>query len=199
MLQMIEANWIVFVIALLIGLIVAWWIFARGTAGASRERKPDALDEGAAPARRNQALIDAPPAADFGPSPVTGTMAGIGEVIAVAAHDEVEHAIVSRAEQEMREKMEASEAAAAEPVPQPATSDDLTRIKGLGPKLATLLNTLGVTSFGQIAAWDEPEIDRIDTQLGAFKGRIRRDNWVEQARLLQSGDTAAYEAKFGKL
>ena len=41
--------------------------------------------------------------------------------------------------------------------------------------------------------------DRIDDQLGRFKGRIRRDDWVEQAKLLSGGDTAAYEARFGKL
>lgn len=185
MLQMIEANWIVFALALLIGLLVAWWIFARGSGGAGRrERRPDVLDEGAAPARRNQALIDAPPAAELSPPPASGTMAGIGEIVSVAAQDVVE----------------ASEAMTSEGAPPPAdTGDDLTRIKGLGPKLATLLESLGVSGFAQIAGWDEAEIDRIDAQLGAFAGRIRRDNWVEQAELLQSGDVAAYEAKFGKL
>ena len=81
----------------------------------------------------------------------------------------------------------------------PEGADDLTRLKGVGPKLATQLNTLGVTSFAQIASWSEADIDRIDDQLGRFKGRIRRDNWIEQAKLLNSGDTAAYEARFGKL
>lgn len=100
--------------------------------------------------------------------------------------------------------------AAAIPVPPPPTAppadavaaadgDDLTRIKGLGPKLRTLLASLGVTQFAQIAAWTEVDIARIDAQLGAFAGRPTRDNWVEQAKLLSSGDTAAYEDKFGKL
>ena len=81
----------------------------------------------------------------------------------------------------------------------PEGADDLTRLKGVGPKLAAQLQDLGVTSFAQIAAWDEADIDRIDDQLGRFKGRIRRDNWIEQAKLLNSGDTTAYEARFGKL
>ncbi len=101
--------------------------------------------------------------------------------------------------------------AAAIPVPPPpptappaeavaaADGDDLTRIKGLGPKLKTLLASLGVTQFAQIAAWTDEDVARIDAQLGAFAGRPTRDNWVEQARLLSSGDTAAYEDKFGKL
>jgi predicted flap endonuclease-1-like 5' DNA nuclease len=188
MLEMIEANWIVFALALLMGLLVAWWIFARGsTSAGKRLHRPDVLDEGAAPAQRNQALIDAPPAADLTPPPVAGAMAGVGEIVSVAAQD-------------MVEEHEASAAPAAAPVPPAAAAgDDLTRIKGVGPKLVALLDSIGVTSFAQIAAWDEAEIDRIDAQLGAFAGRIRRDNWVEQARLLAEGDTAAYEAKFGKL
>ncbi len=189
MLQMIEANWIAFVLALLIGIVVAWWIFARGTSTAApRERKPDVLDEGAAPAQRNQALIDAPSAlADTGPD----ILGGIGGVIAAGAHDEVEQAA-------------AAQAATQAPEPAPASAqagqgDDLSRIKGVGPKLVTLLNSLGVTSYAQIAGWSEEDIERIDAQLGAFQGRIRRDSWIEQAKLLSGGDTAAYEAKFGKL
>ncbi|MFD2780706.1 hypothetical protein ACFS32_05735 [Novosphingobium pokkalii] len=80
-----------------------------------------------------------------------------------------------------------------------AGGDDLTRIKGLGPKLKTLLASLGVTRFDQIAGWSEEDVARIDAQLGAFAGRPTRDNWVEQAKLLSSGDTAAYEDKFGRL
>lgn len=190
MLQMIEANWLAFILALLIGIVVAWWIFARGTSTAKpRERKPDALDEGAAPAQRNQALIDSPSAtaaalADTGPD----IFGGIGEVIGAAA---------------AREVVDAEDAAAGEapPMPQaaPEQNDDLSKIKGVGPKLVALLNSLGVTRYDQIAGWTDEDIDRIDAQLGAFAGRVRRDNWVEQARLLGSGDTAGYEAKFGKL
>lgn len=92
-----------------------------------------------------------------------------------------------------------------DPAPPPAQSqaataagDDLTRIKGLGPKIATLLGEMGITRFADIAAWDDADIDRIDAQLGRFQGRIRRDAWVEQAALLSSGDEAGFKAKFGK-
>lgn len=203
MLQMIEANWIIFVIVLLIGLVVAWWIFARGsTVAKPHERKPDVLDEGAAPARRNQALIDAPPAAHIEPPAHAGTMAGIGEVIAVAAQDEVEEYAALHPQDAAQPSAVPAAAPAAPPAASPESDgagDDLRAIKGVGPKLVTLLHSLGVTRYAQIADWDEAEIDRIDAQLGTFAGRIRRDNWVEQARLLTGGDTAAYEAKFGKL
>ena len=81
----------------------------------------------------------------------------------------------------------------------PADGDRLTTIKGLGPKAASLLNGLGVTRFDQIAGWSDTDIAAIDAQMGAFKGRIERDRWVEQAKLLAQGDTASFEAEFGKL
>lgn len=77
--------------------------------------------------------------------------------------------------------------------------DDLRLIKGLGPKLNAVLTDLGVTRFDQIAAWNDDEVAKVDAHLGTFKGRIARDNWIEQAKLLASDDTAGFEAKFGKL
>ena len=77
--------------------------------------------------------------------------------------------------------------------------DNLLQVKGIGPKLNTLLTSLGVRRFDQIAAWGSGEIAKVDGHLGAFKGRIVRDSWVEQATLLARGDVAGFEAKFGKL
>jgi len=190
---MIEANWIAFALALLIGLVVAWWLFARGSKGAEpRARRPDVLDEGSAPVQRNQALIDAPSAAAAAitPAPVSVGMAGVGEIIAVAAQDEVE---------------EAEAQAQAEPPTEPASStappagDDLSRIKGIGPKLQALLPTLGITTFAQIATMTEADIAELDGKLGAFAGRPARDNWVEQAKYLAAGDTEGFAGRFGKV
>jgi len=83
--------------------------------------------------------------------------------------------------------------------PSKGPGDTLTQLKGLGPKAASRLNELGVTRFEQIASWNEADVTAIDAQMGAFKGRIVRDRWVEQARLLAKGDTAGFEAEFGKL
>jgi predicted flap endonuclease-1-like 5' DNA nuclease len=60
--------------------------------------------------------------------------------------------------------------------------DNLEDIHGIGPKLATLLHGLGVHTFKQIALWSDTDIDRIDEKLAEFKGRIRRENWVESAK-----------------
>ncbi len=62
--------------------------------------------------------------------------------------------------------------------------DDLKRIKGVGPKLERTLNALGIYRLHQIAAFDESDIERVGSELGQFPGRIRRDRWVEQARML---------------
>lgn len=83
--------------------------------------------------------------------------------------------------------------------PASGPGDTLTQLKGLGPKAASILADLGVTRFDQIAAWDEADIAAIDARMGAFKGRIVKDRWVEQAKLLARGDKAAFEAEFGAL
>lgn len=176
MADLISENWIAFLIALAIGIVVAWWVFA-----ASRrtriERTGSASPGQGEPARRNQALIDTPPASPTAtidlPPPTPEGLAGVGEAVAAAA-------------------------APVHVIDQPG-ADDLKRIKGVGPKLEKLLNSLGVTSYAQIAAWDDAEIDRVDVQLGAFEGRIRRDDWPAQARLLAAGDMSGFESRFGKL
>ncbi len=78
-------------------------------------------------------------------------------------------------------------------------TDNLLQLKGVGPKLATLLTTLGVTRFAQIAAWTDTDIAAIDAKLGNFKGRPVRDQWIDQAKYLANGDIAGFEAKYGKL
>ena len=78
-------------------------------------------------------------------------------------------------------------------------ADNLGLMKGVGPKLSTLLQSLGVTSFAQVANWSVADIADIDAKLGNFAGRIGRDNWVDQAKLLGSGDIAGFEKKYGAL
>lgn len=77
--------------------------------------------------------------------------------------------------------------------------DNLRQIKGIGPKVNILLGELGISRFDQIAAWSDEDVAKVDAHLGTFKGRIVRDNWVEQAGYLASGDIAGFEARFGKL
>jgi len=58
--------------------------------------------------------------------------------------------------------------------------DDLKVIKGIGPKLESLLHEIGVRTYEQIAAFPADYIEQLDDFL-SFTGRINRDNWVGQA------------------
>ncbi len=62
--------------------------------------------------------------------------------------------------------------------------DDLEQIRGIGPVLKRRLNDLGITTFAQIAAFSEADLERIDAVLDS-KGRIAREEWVEQAKALR--------------
>lgn len=63
------------------------------------------------------------------------------------------------------------------------TGDDLTRISGVGPVIVEKLAAEGITSFAQIAAFTADDIAAMDEKLN-FKGRIERENWIEQAKEL---------------
>ena len=77
--------------------------------------------------------------------------------------------------------------------------DDLTRLKGLGPKAAAQLADLGISRYDQLAALTPDQLASVDARMGAFQGRLHRDRWAEQAGHLAQGDTAGFEVKFGKL
>lgn len=69
------------------------------------------------------------------------------------------------------------------PAPRRGRADDLRKIKGIGAKTESALNDLGIYHFDQIAAWTPGHIDWLEGRI-AVKGRIRREQWVEQATLL---------------
>ncbi len=73
-------------------------------------------------------------------------------------------------------------------------ADDLKQIKGIGPKLEKLCNKLGFYHFDQIANWSADEVAWVNANLEGFKGRVSRDNWVEQAKILAAGG----ETEFSK-
>jgi predicted flap endonuclease-1-like 5' DNA nuclease len=79
------------------------------------------------------------------------------------------------------------------------TADDLTRLKGVGPKMVARLHELGVTGYAQLAGFNQTELAHLDERMGAFKGRLGRDRVAEQADYLARGDVEGFEEKFGKL
>ena len=75
-----------------------------------------------------------------------------------------------------------------------AALDDLKRIRGIGVLIEKKLNSMGVVAYEQIANWTAADIDRVSQSLD-FKGRIERENWVEQARILASGGATEFSRR----
>jgi predicted flap endonuclease-1-like 5' DNA nuclease len=97
--------------------------------------------------------------------------------VAERAQETVEEAVSRAASTVAQSGRELAEAVSvSEPV-----ADDLTRLVGIGPKLAANLAERGVTSFAELAAWSEEEARAFDDEL-SLKGRVVRDEWVAQAR-----------------
>jgi predicted flap endonuclease-1-like 5' DNA nuclease len=77
----------------------------------------------------------------------------------------------------------------------PREPDDLKRIRGIGVLLERKLNAMGVTTYEQIANWTADDVSTVNTKL-EFKGRIERENWIEQARILASGGHTDFSRRF---
>ena len=88
----------------------------------------------------------------------------------------------------------AQRAAAQSKVMRSAPLEDLKRIRGIGVLIEKKLNQLGVVAYEQIANWTAEDVDRVSQSLD-FKGRIERENWVEQARILASGGATEFSRR----
>lgn len=197
--------WLIFIGLVLLALLILWLILGRrkgvGSQAAASLRDLDGT-RAAQPtfARRDPMAVDAPVPP---PSPLFEPLTRQSDP-APAEHTRADDDALTSASDAAGSAgpSVAAEAAAMDDAGEPYAAvegDDLLRMKGLGPKLGDRLAELGVTRFDQIASWDEADIDRIDEQLGTFRGRIRRDKWLQQARFLAAGDTEGYQAAFGAL
>lgn len=122
------------------------------------------------------------------------------EPIAAAAPLDAAPAVEAQASQPEPEPEQALDGLAAPGIAAgPGGEAPVTTIKGLGPKVAALLAQHGVVTVGDLAALDQRAAEDLDARLGAFTGRMGRDRWLEQAKLLASGDRKTFEERFGKL
>ncbi|BAK65152.1 hypothetical protein SLG_04770 [Sphingobium sp. SYK-6] len=185
-------NLILIVVALLVAVLVIWLLRSRsGQAGHHVDSSATAVGAASETARN---------VAEEVAQTVEDSLEA--DVVASGAKPDDASAVASNAAAIMASGGAAAGAMSFTEIGVPADGgapDDLRQLKGVGPKLASLLTSLGITRFDQIAAWSDADIVSVDSQLGTFKGRITRDNWVEQARFLAAGDIAGFEAKFGKL
>lgn len=102
-----------------------------------------------------------------------------------------------------KEKASAKPKTAAAPKPakqKPSVAvvpDDLKQIKGVGPTLEKKLNAIGITSFAQISKWTKKDQASFNEQL-SFSGRIERDDWVGQAKVLAKGGSTEFSKRVAK-
>lgn len=191
MLEWATEYWYLCLAALVIGVAVAAWIWLRPARADDVPVREIDEQRPAAPLEPARPVIELAERVDFTATPAGPAPAPIPAPTAAAAPD----AVIDTA----------SAATAAPSLDRPAVPtavgepDDLSRIKGLGPKLRTLLASFGITRFDQIAAWSDADVAEVDRFLGQFQGRIVRDNWVEQAGYLARGDTEGFAARFGAL
>ncbi len=82
--------------------------------------------------------------------------------------------------------------------PRDGKADDLKMIKGIGPKLEQLLNSMGIYHFEQIASWSAEEVKWVDENLKGFRGRVSRDEWVRQAGILAEGGSTEFSRRVGR-
>ncbi|SIO15429.1 Predicted 5' DNA nuclease, flap endonuclease-1-like, helix-3-turn-helix (H3TH) domain [Parasphingorhabdus marina DSM 22363] len=213
MISLVSANWLLFLIALVLGVATAFWAWA----ASGREAGPEQFD--ADDGLLEKAGDAVPPA----PEPESVTEVAEEPKAAPVAAPEPAPAPAPSPKPAPAARTKPV-AAAATPTPKPRVRkpakptppppppggkpnipqasgdpDNLRLIKGVGPKLNTLLNNLGITRFDQIAAWKEAEIAEVDQYLESFSGRITRDAWIDQAKYLAKDDIAGFEKKYGKL
>jgi predicted flap endonuclease-1-like 5' DNA nuclease len=203
--RLVPAFFIAAILALVLGAVLARFICTASTA----QRDLEAVRSGAKSTQAAAPTVAASPSRDSAP---VGLMdAGATDAAAKTAEPArgPEAAKVDTVSKQPA-KAAASEAptdtpkrAAVAADGKPATlsaprgggADDLKRITGVGPKLEGTLNDLGFWHFDQIAAWRKKEIEWVDSRL-KFKGRIERDNWVDQAKALaKGGDSATSKGK----
>lgn len=79
--------------------------------------------------------------------------------------------------------------------PRGGMADDLKEIEGIGPAMEKLVNEMGFFHFDQIAGWSEADVAWVDANLKGFKGRVTRDRWVAQAKIIVTEGLAAFRER----
>lgn len=79
--------------------------------------------------------------------------------------------------------------------PRKGRADDLKEIEGIGPAMEKLVNGMGFYHFDQIASWSEADVALVDAEMKTFKGRITRDKWVSQAKIIVTEGLEAFRIR----
>jgi predicted flap endonuclease-1-like 5' DNA nuclease len=79
--------------------------------------------------------------------------------------------------------------------PRKGKADDLKEIEGIGPAMEKLVNSMGFYHFDQIASWSDADVALVDAEMKTFKGRITRDKWVAQAKIIVTEGLEAFRIR----
>ena len=144
-----------------------------------------------------KAGFDKPAAPAAAVTPATATKAVPARPAAAKKPAAAKTAAAKPAAKSAAPKKAAAPAAKKAAAPQAAAgkADNLRRLIGIGPVNERLLKGLGVTTYAQIAAWTAADVKRIEDVLN-FDGRIAREKWIEQAKLLAAGNEAEFARQF---
>ncbi|MEO8927716.1 MAG: hypothetical protein ABI306_11200 [Caulobacteraceae bacterium] len=177
-LGMASPLWFAFGAAATVG--ASWWWMTRWTKAVNIEAMAPAM-----PAAPMLAIVESAPALEIAPelaSELAPEPAAHALVEAAQAATAMEPSVAPEPILAAPPKAKAAPKAPPKPVLAPvAEPDDLTRLVGIGPKLADALAARGVTQFAQLAAWTAHDLATMDAAL-SLKGRAVRDAWVAQAK-----------------
>ena len=166
-------------LAILVSLLAAIILYL-GFGGSDRVTMPAKPATKPAPAPAPKAEVAPAPAAAPTPEPAPEPEP-VAEAAAPAASEPVAQGDGTRP--------------AALDAPRDGNADDLKQIKGIGPKLEKLCNSMGFWHFDQIANWTPDEVAWVDANLEGFKGRVSRDNWIDQAKTLAAGGQTEFSKR----
>ena len=145
------------------------------------------------------ALAEKPLARPVAPAPAAAVMAAPAAFVAApmpAAKPQADPAPKAEAAKAPAAKAAAKPKATAKPTvakpvgperltaPRNGKADDLKVLEGIGPAMEKLVNGMGFYHFDQIAGWSDADVVLVDAEMKTFKGRIARDKWVAQAKII---------------
>ena len=178
--------WVLLALAALVGLIAGWIIWGRRAEVTVDTSEADRLwaqlDACQAKHAEKDARIAAMQAGIDTAAPAPVTAAG-----AALATDFDGDGVVEGTDEDVKPRTLDA--------PLDGMADDLKKIKGIGAKMEALCNRLGFWHFDQIANWTDDEVAWVDANLEGFKGRVTRDDWVAQAKLLAAGGETAFSKR----
>ena len=188
MIDMILQIFILLLLAGLLGLIVGWYL-TRISAAHAHANMRGRLRTVEGDARELRAELDAMTTAknnaDIERRLLSDELADMRARRDAAERSTDSAESIAALQRELEQCRESLVAAAAGGASEKGEADDLQQIKGIGPKIAGILQELGIQRFEQIAVWSPEKVDWVNERL-RFKGRIEREEWIPQARALMA-------------